>query len=309
MKRDDASLDPSTQAQVRSYADLLLKKACAYGRFPTPVKDLVAAAKLEVARENALDAVYLGGLYRQLPNWMKLAPDRLKKALEKVVGLLDRGGRTIHLDADLHPKKIPFVTIHEVGHDVLPWQRKTFDIMEDSKAELDPDTHDRYEREANCFSSDVLFQLDRFTTDAADCAFGLNTAIALSRQYGTSVYSTFRRYVATNERACTLLVFDKTEVQVDSAPAISLRRFVASPSFIARFGNVTWPATAKAGSFFFANKPIRKFTSPTPCSLTDVNGDRVDSIVEAFDSSYEIFFLIHAGVESFRRSVFAVGTK
>ena len=108
MRPDDASLDPAAVRQVRKYADLLLRKAGAYGRFPTPVDDLVAAAELEIARENVLDRVFLGGLYRSMPNAMKLAPDRIRLAAGKVLGLLDRRDRTIHLDKDLHPKRVKF---------------------------------------------------------------------------------------------------------------------------------------------------------------------------------------------------------
>ena len=64
-------------ADIRKEADRILRAASAYGRFPTPVDDLVLASKLEIARESALDAVFLGGLYRRLPNSLKLMPDRI----------------------------------------------------------------------------------------------------------------------------------------------------------------------------------------------------------------------------------------
>jgi Zn-dependent peptidase ImmA (M78 family) len=168
MKSDDATLEPASQKQIRKYADLLLREADAYGRFPTPVEDLIAAAELEIARENALDKVFLGSIYRALPNGLKLLPDRLKRAASKVLGLLDRRDRTLHLDKDVHKRKVPFLSVHEVAHDFLPWQRKTYDVLEDSDTELDQQTHDKFEREANCFSSDVLFQLDGFAAEAAD---------------------------------------------------------------------------------------------------------------------------------------------
>src|SRR5207249_1308481 len=157
------------KGNVRKSADLLLRKAGAYGRFPTPIQDLVAAAKLEVARENALDTVFLGNLYRSLPNSMKLFPDTLKRAMGKVLGVLDRRARTIHLDPGVHPKRRVFLSLHETAHDALHWQRKTYALLEDSENELDPETKDQFEREANCFASDVLFQLDGFARDAADC--------------------------------------------------------------------------------------------------------------------------------------------
>lgn len=302
MKQDDSSLDPSTAQRVRKQADLLLRKAEAYGRFPTPVSDLVTASALEIARENALDSVYLGSLYRLLPNSLKIAPDRLKKALGKVIGVLDRGSRTIHLDRDLHPKKVPFVTVHEIGHDFLPWQRQTYEILEDSKTELEPDTRDRYEREANSFASDVLFQLDGFTTEAADHKFGIGTPLDLSKRYGTSIYSAIRRYVTTNDRACALLVFNRLEVVPGCAPKLALRRPFSSLAFAARFGEVAWPKTCAPETFFYQNMPKSKFTPPTTCVVPDLNGTQVECIAEAFDNTYQIFFLIYPLVAMPRRA-------
>lgn len=291
MKADDASLDPNSQKQVRKYADLLLKKASAYGRFPTPVSDLIEAAGLEIARENALDKVFLGALYRSLPNSLKLVPDRLKKALGKVMGLLDRHDRTVHIDKDVHPKKAIFLSLHEVGHDFMPWQRKTFDVLEDSDSELDPDTQDRFEREANCFSSDVLFQLDGFKVEAADHPFGIATPVNLASRYGASVYATSRRYVGTHERACALLVFDRPSTS--NGGQLLLRRAFASKAYLDRFGPPTAPPTCGPGSFFFEARPSRKFTPPKPILLRDLNQTSVPAVIEAFDSTYEVFFLVY----------------
>lgn len=292
MKPDDVTLDAKSYRQVQKYADLLLRKAGAYGQFPTPVADLVEAAELEIARENALDKMFLGSLYRSLPNALKLAPDRLKTALGKVMGLLDRRDRTVHIDKDLHPKKVVFLSIHEVGHDFLPWQRKTYDILEDSDSELDPETRDKFEREANCFSSDVIFQLDAFTNEAADHAFGLRTPLKLSPRYGASFYATARRYVVTSDRPCALIVFNRS---TDDAgrERLAFRRSAASATFTARFGPLSIPHVCGPESYFFQNRPVRKFTAPTPCTLRDVNRERVACIIEAFDSTFEVFFLLY----------------
>jgi IrrE N-terminal-like domain len=291
VRKDDATLSPQGIRSVRNYADLLLKKADAYGRLPTPVGDLVVAARLEVARETALDKVFLGQLYRALPNSLKLLPDRLKRAAGKVLGLLDRHDRTIHLDPDVHPKKQTFLSLHEVAHEALPWQRKTYTLLEDSESELDPGTHDLYEREANCFAGEVLFQLDAFAKEARDCEFGIRTPLKLSARYGSSFYAAARRYVSTSTRACVLLVFDRPEgVQGEH---LALRRAVVSPAFRDRFGEVSWPSECGPEHFFTRNRPGNKFTVPTPCSFVDRDGARVQCLAEAFDSTYQIFFLLY----------------
>lgn len=294
MRKDDGIISPQGLSSVRKYADLLLRKADAYGRLPTPVNDLIDAAKLEVARENALDQVYLGELYRALPNAFKLLPDRLKRAAGKVLGLLDRPGRTIHLDPAVHPKKQIFLSLHEVAHDALPWQRQTFALLEDSASELDPETHDQYEREANCFASEVLFQLDGFAAEAVDWEFGIRVPLKLSARYGASFYAAARRYIVTNCRPSALLVFEQPSVKPGLGEHLVLRRAVVSPTFHEHFGEVCWPQECGPGHFFARHRPRNKLTAPTPFSLKDAGGAPVACLAEAFDSTHQIFFLVYA---------------
>ncbi|MBL8799386.1 MAG: ImmA/IrrE family metallo-endopeptidase [Planctomycetia bacterium] len=292
MRKDDGTLTPQGQSSVRKYADLLLRKADAYGRLPTPVNDLIDAAKLEIARENALDKVYLGELYRALPNAFKLVPDRLKRAAGKVLGLLDRPARTIHLDPGVHRKKQTFLSLHEVAHDALPWQRQTFALLEDSENELDPETHDQYEREANCFASEVLFQLDGFAEEAADWDFGIRTPLKLSARFGSSFYAAARRYVVTGCRPSALLVFEQPVVRPELGEYLVLRRAVVSPSFGEHFGEVRWPHECGPGHFFTRYRPRNKLTAPTPFRLMNAEGTHVACLAEAFDSTHQIFFLL-----------------
>jgi hypothetical protein len=293
VKPDDASLPPSSERVVRKYADLLLKKADAYGRFPTPVADIVVAARLEIARESALSRVGLDGVYRTLPNALKLAPDKIKRAASKVLGLLDRRDRAIHLDPSAHPKKKIYITMHEVGHEFLPHQRETYALLEDSESELDPETNDLYEREANCFASEVLFQLDTFRDEAADSGLSVKVPLDLSKKYGPSVYASFRRYVAQHHEACALVVYDPVCTGDDGLQVMHLRRTVYSPSFEAQFGRLAWPEICCQDDFFFAHRPIHRFTPPTLLRLKDRNGVARVSIVEAFDSTHHLLFLVY----------------
>ncbi len=235
--KSEAPLSSESERAVHKYADLLLRRASAYDRFPTPVNDLVKASKLEIARESVLAKVGLAGMYRRLPNFVKLAPETVKSATEKLLGLLDRRDRSIHLDPDIHPKRKLYVTVHEVGHEILPHQRKMFQVLEESDSEIDPDTKDLFEREANCFASDVLFQRDRFTKEAADYALGIKVPVDLAKKYGPSVYASARRYVERHHAPCALVVFEQP-VCVDGVPAddgIETGRYVpALPQAIRR---------------------------------------------------------------------------
>lgn len=293
MKSDDTNLPSASERIVRRHADLLLKKAGAYGRFPTPVGDLVGAARLEVARESALARLGLDDAYRMLPSALKLAPDNIKRAASKILGLLDRGGRAIHLDPTAHPKRQLYVTVHEIGHEFLPHQRDTYALLEDSDAELDAETDDLYEREANCFASEVLFQLDAFRDEAADFKMGVKVPLNLSKKYGPSVYATFRRYVKQHREPCALAVYNPLSKSEGGVHVITLRRALCSPAFDAKFGLPCWPQTCGEGDFFFVHRPVNKFTLPTAFRIFDRNGVPRLCTVEAFDSTHQLLFLIY----------------
>jgi hypothetical protein len=274
-------------AEVRRHAERLLHEADASGRMPTPVPDLVEAAKLSVARDVSLDDGFLKRLYRKLT-----AP--IRNAIEKVLGLLDSRDRTIYLDQTVHRNKQTFLSLHEVGHDFMPWQRDTFAIMEDCERTLDPEIQDQFERQANVFASEVLFQLDRFRDDAASCPLAIRTPLDLAKRYGASCYAAVRRYVSTNRRACVVLVLNAPVYEVGVGYTATLRRSVASPAFVKRFGTPAWPAAYRPGDPLHRFLPFEHpFTKPTGCQIRNGNAEQEPCVVEAFNSSYQIFVLIY----------------
>lgn len=291
MKTDDCTLNEHDRKIIRKQADLLLKKAGAYGRFPTPIDDIVRAAELEVEKEFAFDEEGLGELYRSLPNDQKLNTEVLKKAIGKVEGILHREEKKIFLDPAVHKSRQKFLTLHEVGHHDMPWQKNTFRILEDSRTELDEDTRDQFEREANCFASDVWFQLDTFRSDARDCEFGIGPPIKLlTKRYGTSCYSTLRRYVNDCGRASALVVCD---FNANSSSSLSVRRTLLSSEFEQHFGSFSLPNHLEPESFFCRNIPANKFRSPTPWMLERQGQRSVACLVEAYNSTKNIFFLVY----------------
>lgn len=290
--KSDTPLSPESERAVCKYADLLLRKASAYGQFPTPVDELVAASKLEIARESVLGKIGLDGAYRHLPNFLKLAPDKVKRAAEKLLGILDLRDRTIHLAPGTHPKRKLYVTVHEIGHDILPHQRKMFQLLEESEAEIDPCTKDLFEQEANCFASEVLFQHDGFTKEAADYAIGIKVPLELAKKYGPSVYASARRYVQRHHLPCTLVVFELPECVNGIPHSMELRRVITSALFDEQFGRVPWPERCGPENFFLRHCP-NKFSRPLPLRIRDRNGEAQDCLAEAFNTTHNVLFLIY----------------
>lgn len=287
-KPDDSSLTPDQYAQIRAEANRLLVNADAMGRFPTPIQDVMAAAQVEEVPEDVLNDGFLAGL-------RKKAGATLKRALSKVIGLFDARSRLIFIDHSIHAAKKAFVRLHEIGHGFIRWQRDLYAVVEDCEQTLDYETAELFEREANVFAAEVMFQLDSFSTEADQSAFGILVPVKLSKKYGASIYSAIRRYVERNHRACAVLVLDPPELLNGFGFRCNLRRVITSSRFREMIGPIRWQEYFTPDDRIGAMVPIgRKMSGRRSLILRDMNGDHRQCFAEAFTQSHQVFILIHA---------------
>ena len=215
------------------YAQAILKKAGVGDRLPTPVDDIVACADLVVSGDVDLSPRHFAAIAK--------SKNLLLSILAKVRGLVDLRENVILLDPNCTAGKKNFVKLHEVGHKVLPWQQQSLLYIDDDVT-LDPETKERYEREASFFASEVLFQGGRFDREARDLPLEINSAIHLSRRYGSSIHAALRRFVRTNHRACALIVVEQEDPQRAGLTArLHVRNTELSQRFIKTVGAVDWP--------------------------------------------------------------------
>jgi len=286
---DDYSLPPESVRAICSQADRLLRDSGAYGQYPTPIADIIAAANLTVERNASLDVGFLKKLYGT-------TKQTIKRALDKVVGLFDSRDSMIYLDLTLKHVKQRFVSLHETGHGYLPWQRQAFAFMEDGEKHLDPDVQHQFEREASVFASEVLFQGSRFHEEACSLPFDLKTPMQLGKKYGASNYAAFRRFVSQSHRICTLLVFEQPVYEVGRGYSFQLRRAVSSGPFLTKFGEVEWPNVLYTDENAIASRlPVRAFHRifTKKCRIASpISGCSETFYLEAFDSTYQVFALL-----------------
>lgn len=288
---DDSFLTPDQLANIRRHADRLLREAAACGRFPTPIDDIMAAAKLTVVDDKILNETFL----RRFLAKAKAGVATIKSALSKVLGLFEANDRLVVIDKDVPGPRIPFVKLHEAGHGTMPHQSKIYALIHDCEKTLDPDISDLFEREANVFASEALFQGEIFAQQAHDKEFGIKTAMGLAKQFGGSNYATFRRYVTTNSRACCLVVLEPMVTDGVGGFKADVRRVVASKTFDRIYD------AAKLGHAVTGQHPLRslvprgknqRMVHPREIGLVDRNGDRRECIGEAFDTKHQILILI-----------------
>lgn len=209
------------------------------------------------------------------------------------MGLFLSSERLIFIDQSLLEVKKQFIRLHETAHGFLPWQRPMYLMVEDSKDELDPDTADLFEREANVFASEVLFQLDDFSERLVDVDFSIWAPVREAKVFGASNYSSIRQYVSKNHRDCAVVVLNPPKPSVNGFEA-SLRRCVQSSTFSDRFGLVHWPNAFGPDDQVGKLEPLgkRRASGVQPFLMRDRNGDAVECQAEAFSTGHNVFVLI-----------------
>lgn len=276
--------EPDDSAEVARYARLILQRADVGDRLPTPVADIVACAHLVVSQDITLSEVHA--------DFFTASLGVVKAALKKVLGLVDLRGKVIYLDTTVLPQKQTFIKLHEVGHDVLPWQRAAFMYLDDETT-LDPEVKVLFEQQANQFAAHVLFQLDRFEKDAFDLSMSLRSPLALAKRYGASVHASIRRYVETSKRACALVVTESApEVSADGN-YLRVKNVIKSPRFEYRFATLRWGPRIQCDLPYI--EPLLRgvrMVEDHEVLLPDRNGSNVTCAVEVFTNNYNVFIFL-----------------
>jgi Zn-dependent peptidase ImmA (M78 family) len=267
----------------------LLRDASAFGRFPTPVDDLMDAAKLIVVDDEVLDE----GLLRRFLRKSNAGITTLRSALSKVLGLFEPHERLVVIDRLTPTPRIPFIKLHEAGHGCLPHQSGLYRLIHDCEKTLDPDISDLFEREANTFASEVLFQGTSFAQEAHDSDFSLKVPLTLAKKYGASNYSTFRRYVTTNPNACCLVVLDQPVANLQASFQAEVRRVVASRRFNEMFDAKSLAAPVNERHVLGSVVPLsRRMTRPKHVHFRNRNGNTCRCTAEGFNTTHQILILI-----------------
>lgn len=289
-KADDSSLDPEQLRVVQAAARRALDRASGWGVFPTPIADILEAAKIKVAPHSAFDP---RRLVEYLIGKAERTASTLKSAISKAFAICDTTASLIHIDQTVRVSKQNFLKLHETGHHELPTHRKLFRFFEDCEKTLDPDIADLFEREANNFARFVLFQGNRYRDAAADCPFGIKTPIKLAATFGASIYASCREYARSNHRACAIYVLEPITDSAHSGPSATVRRIEVSASFAQQFGYPDDTVVTPHHSLWRVLPVGRKMTRPTAISMTDRNGQAYECFAEAFDTTFNVLILVY----------------
>lgn len=273
-------VDPFTKGDIDNCALQLLKSSKAFDIFPTPVDSIIQYAELAVATGIDLSKVE--------KSFFLHFPD-IGKILSKVRGALIREERTIYLDLSQIPSRRNFIKLHECGHHVLPWQKSTFDLLDDDNT-LHPSVKEEFESQANYFASAMLFQLDRFETEMNKLGLHIDSAMYLARHFGASNHAALRRYVELHRKRCSLLVLEKDPL-MGQRPEYKVRDYFQSGTFTASFDTIEWPEYVGYTWPFVKDFYFKRKKTEGLVTLSTANGSSEFSY-NFFDNSYNGFVLL-----------------
>ncbi|WP_282045879.1 ImmA/IrrE family metallo-endopeptidase [Roseibium album] len=288
---DDSALSQLEYSRVRKEAERALRESGAFGVLPTPMDAIMRAANIEEIRDDVLDPSLLQQLRHKAGKTGKI----LKRALSKVLGVFHAPSGLVFIDKSIMAVKRRFVGFHESGHGFMPWQRAAYTHVEDCESALSPGAASLFDREANVFATEVLFQLDTFHEQASEHEFGIFTPVRLSKEYNASIYASIREYVRKNRRNCAVVVLNNPAPCENDGFTATLRRYEESDSFVEMFGTGNWPERFTPDDQIGALVPLGKTKSSGrhEIVLEDRNNDKHECIAEAFTNSYQVFVLIH----------------
>lgn len=269
--------------EINSRVDRLLRVADAYGRFPTPVDDIVEAAELTYADDYVLDE----SLIKKAPQYLHRL---LRSARQKIEGLVDRRARVVHVSPAIENEgKKRFVKLHETVHHNTPHQQDL--LYADDHETLSRATRRLFEREANHGAAELLFQRDTFARDAADLEISTATVWHLADRYGSSFHAAFHRYAEVHPGIVAAVVLERTPRS--SAPGTWHREEILSTKkWNERFGRPDWPTVMRSDRFPFLAALDCPGLDETP--LRTLSGD-IDTVnVDICQTPYKNFVLLWA---------------
>lgn len=207
--------------------------------------------------------------------------------------MLDTRERAITFRDGLPIQQRNWGSLHEIGHDFLPWQKQVLYYC--PLLMLPNHIQEQFEMEADVFAAEAFFFGDRFREYAAQGNLGLSTAVDLAtNMFETSLHATFRHYVENSDEACCLLVWqpapDGGDLCVRGESSMSLHYYVPSPSFrghispgqIADSDNVVSRIYSKE-----ANRVVKH-----QMEFRTESGETLATDAESFCNSYAVFTLI-----------------
>lgn len=268
-------LDDTRQAIRESARKLLVD--CAIGEPPTSLDALLKHLGLTIRS------------FRNLNRHQRLAVRQVAARDPKAAIYVP--GKTIYLHPDLRPTQKNFATAHEIGHYVLDWHHAVFQVC--SLIDLTLDARKKMELEASQFGAEIVFQLDRFTKDAAFLPFGVSSVLTLADTYSASYEASARRYVEGSTQPCLLIVWQPIETngRAGNGDLLEVQYYVASPSCTIRAVPRSKLSSEHAIARLYSGEVEEEILIQDELVELRQTGTQMKLRMESFSNSYKVLTL------------------
>jgi transcriptional regulator with XRE-family HTH domain len=266
----DRQLTPERQLEISKEAIHLLRRADCLHVVPTPLTQVMQVSRLVAVGEVTLAEEDRRKLRARFGSLIDLALARLQ-------GAIHLGTREVWVQPAMHELRKRFVTAHEIGHDMLPWQRDAIAYLDDAER-LCPDVRIDFEREANQAAIELLAQGNMLNKEADDSQLTADMLSELSSKYQISLQAVFRRAIEGSKQQGAVLI------QFRSGGRLGRTHLYSSATFESRFrwglsgvpSEVRETARAQLGG----------------CRVPDCSGAFAELTVEVLDTPYAFLVLI-----------------
>ena len=230
------SYRPDSQDEISKLAYRALRQSGAFGKLPTPIDDLIAAAGVrDEQNPEALRESFLASLATS-------ARESYHLALQKIRGIADLRERVVYVPNNSKPARRLFVKGHELGHQVIPWQQVNIGYQDDDHS-LSSETENIFDIEASFFSAEVIFQGTEFRKRALDYKASLETAFFLANEHGASRHATLRRLMEESDEIVATVPYWPNGYVLDENGHSRLKAgtVTCSPKFITKYPHIELP--------------------------------------------------------------------
>lgn len=212
--------------------------------------------------------------------------------------------RVVATQSGMGDKRTRFSIFHEIAHYVLPehveetFQKKAFleKTFVDTDKTLSWTTKVRFEREANQFAADLLFQGNRFAEESLSLPLSVKTVLDLAPRYGASYEAALRRYTESQVVPCALVVHDKVARNDESFVEdddYRIQYTIASPAFRKLYFSGQLTCDPGKASELFQSDQYWKIGQVVETEVVVEGSSTWRFASQAFSNGYKIFqFLV-----------------
>lgn len=241
---------PESQPKVSDLVEKLLRESDAAGVLPTPLERLFEVTKVTKITDLP-DARFLEALSQKTRG-------AFKTLMQKLRGIADLRERATYVPRDPNARRERFAQGHELGHQVIPWHNVDAAYLDDAET-LSPDAKAIFEREANFFSAEVIFQGPRFRALARDYQSSFQAVFSLADLHNASRQATSWRFVEEQDEEVALVqYYPGNSIDEHGNRAWNLWLTIASPAFSRRYFGIEIPNHVRAGNPWLAARDLEQ---------------------------------------------------